>query len=117
MEKSIATWLYKGFVRSDNHLTVGPPIKYVTLILANFDPPLSHFVTHPRTPQKYVTHLGPPPIFSRPSTKNLDKSHLYKFSLNCSRGVLSGGFVRGSLVWVVFVHSPFFQNASVTTER
>jgi len=24
-------------------------------------PPLSHFVTHPGTsPQKYVTHLGPP---------------------------------------------------------
>src|SRR6218665_2908723 len=39
----------------------GPSIKYVTLFLANFDPllPLSHFVTHPGTPRKYVTHLGP----------------------------------------------------------
>src|SRR6218665_1712936 len=39
---------------------MGPSIKYVTLFLANFDPlPLSHFVTHPGTPRKYVTHLGP----------------------------------------------------------
>src|SRR6218665_2055797 len=85
----------------------GPSIKYVMLFLANFDPPtpLSHFVTHPGTPQKYVTHHGPP-IFSRPSTKNSDKNPLYKFSLNCSRG-----FFKGSLVWkvlfgVVFVRSP-----------
>src|SRR6218665_4012751 len=86
-------------------LAKGPSIKYVTLFLANFDPlPLLHFVTHHGTPQKYVTHLGPPPDFSRPSTKNLDKIPLYKFSLNCSRGFLSGvcqgvfcleGFVRG----------------------
>src|SRR6218665_887182 len=63
--------------------------------------PLSHFVTHPGTPKKYVTHLGPPPpISSGPSTKNPDKIPLYKFSLNCSRGICSGvfcleGFVRG----------------------
>ena len=25
--------------------------------------PLSHFVTHPGTPRKYVTHLGLPPDF------------------------------------------------------
>ena len=63
----------------------------ITLFLANFAPlPISHFVTHPGTPQKYVTHLRPP-IFSRPST-NPDKSPLYKFSLNCSRGFLSGEF-------------------------
>src|SRR6218665_3622170 len=77
---------------------LGPSIKYVTLFLANFDPlPLSHFVTHPGThPRKYVTHLGPPPpIFSRPSTKIPDKSPLYKFYLNCSRRLLSGGFCPG----------------------
>src|SRR6218665_3717109 len=57
----------------------GPSIKYVTLFLANFDPfPLSHFVTHPGTPRKYVTHLGPPTIFSRPSTKISYKSPLHK---------------------------------------
>src|SRR6218665_3873231 len=58
---------------------------------------------------KYVTHLGTPPIFSRPSTKTPNKSPLYKFSLNCSWGFCPGGFVRGSFVWkvlfgVVFVH-------------
>src|SRR6218665_1316591 len=74
----------------------GPSIKYVTLFLVNFYPlPLSHFVTHPGTPRKYVTHLGtPPPIFSRPSTKNPDKSPLYKFSHNCSQGFLSGRFCQ-----------------------
>src|SRR6218665_1347873 len=103
---------------------MGPSIKYVTLFLANFDPlPLSHFVTHHGTPQKYVTHLGPPPpIFSRPSTKNPDKSPLYKFSLNCSRGFFVRDFCSGSFVWKVlfgvgFVHDLFCQNTSVTTER
>src|SRR6218665_1816454 len=83
----------------------GPSIKYVTLFLANFYPlPLSHFVTHPGTiPRKYVTHLGThPQIFSKPSTKIPDKSPLYKFSLNCSRGFYLGGFVRKSFVWSVF---------------
>src|SRR6218665_2496154 len=98
---------------------MGPSIKYSTLFLDNFDPLPCHTLSYiPGPPKKYVTHLGPsrPPIFSRPSTKNPDKSPLYKFSLNCWRG-----FVRGSFVWkvlsgVVFVHSPFCQNTSVTTE-
>src|SRR6218665_1365403 len=77
----------------------GPSIKYITLFMANFNPPplvtLCHTSTHP---QKYVTHLGPP-IFSRPSIEIPDKQPLYKFSFNCSRGFLSGvfsleGFVR-----------------------
>ena len=93
------------------YILYGPSIKNVTLFLANFDPvPLSHFVTHPGTPK--VRHTSrTTPIFSRPSTKNSDKSPLYKFSLNCSWGFFSRGFVRGSFVWkvlfvVVFVHSP-----------
>src|SRR6218665_2458006 len=68
----------------------GPSIKYVTLFLANFyPPPLSHFVTHPGTPQKvrHVTHLGPPP----PRTKAL----WYKFCLNCSRGFCPGVLSEG----------------------
>ena len=44
-----------------------------------------HTLSHiPGTPRKYVTHLGPP-IFSRPSTKNPDKSPL----------LFAGIFVRG----------------------
>ena len=41
-----------------------PSIKYVTLFLANFDPPppvtLCHTSREVGTPRKYVTHLGPP---------------------------------------------------------
>src|SRR6218665_716426 len=76
-------------------VNMGPSIKYVTLFLANFDPPLpcQTFVTHPGTPRKYVTHFGPP-NFSRPSTKIPDKCPLHKFYLNCSRRFLSGDFVR-----------------------
>src|SRR6218665_2738748 len=77
-------------------IDMGPSIKYVTLFLANFDPPHPcHTLSHiPGPPRKYVTHLGTPPIFSRSSTKIPDKSPLYKFYLNCSRRFLSGGFVR-----------------------
>src|SRR6218665_3040491 len=76
---------------------MGPSIKYVTLFLVNFYPP----VTLPGTPRTYVTHLGPPPDFSRPSTNIPDKSPVYKFYLNCSRRFLSGG-----LSGLVFVRSP-----------
>src|SRR6218665_2988042 len=62
--------------------------------------PLSHFVTHSGTPRKYVTHLGPPPIFSRPSTKIPYKSPRYKFYLNCSRRFLSGGVCPGGFLSV-----------------
>ena len=75
----------------------GPSIKYVTLFFANFDPPsLCHTLSHipGPSPKKYVTYLEPP-IFRRPSTKNVYKNPLYKFSLNCSRGFLSGGLSGG----------------------
>src|SRR6218665_1072699 len=102
--------------------TRGPSIKYVTLFLANFDPPPFVTLCHTSRDPPKVRHTSrTPPMFSRPSTENPDKSPLYKFPLNCSRGFLSGGFVRGFFVWkvlfgVVFVHSPFCQNTSVTTE-
>src|SRR6218665_2676565 len=81
---------------------MGPSIKHSTLFLDNFDPLPCHTLSYiPGPPKKYVTHLGPSrsPIFSRPSTKNPDKSPLYKFSLNCWRGFCQGvfcleGFVR-----------------------
>src|SRR6218665_2334214 len=73
-----------------------PSIKYVMLFFANFDPlPLSHCVTHPGTFQKYVTHLGRPCFLVGLVQKKPDKSPMYKFSLNCSRGFCPGGFVRG----------------------
>src|SRR6218665_2401313 len=100
---------------------MGPSIKYVTLFWPILTPlPLSHFVTHTGTPRKYVTHFGHPP-FLIGLVQKPGQNHLYTFSLNCSRGFLSGGFVRGSFVWkvlsgVAFIRSPFCQNTSVTTE-
>src|SRR6218665_3636986 len=85
--------------------------------------PLSHFVIP--GPPKSTSHISDPPIFSMPSTKNPDKSPLYKFSLNFSRGFLFWGFVRGSCLegFVRGGFCPFpllseyiFQNTSVTTE-
>src|SRR6218665_2161199 len=77
----------------------GPSIKYVTLFSANFDPLPCHTLSHiPEHPQS-TSHISTPPILSRPSTKNPDKSPLYKFSLNCLQGflsgVLSGGLLSG----------------------
>jgi len=84
--------------------------------------PLAVTLCHTFRDPPEVRHTSrTPPNFSRPSTKNPDKSPRYKFSLNCLRGFLSGGFVRGSFVWkilsgVAFVRSPFCQNTYVTTE-
>src|SRR6218665_2315086 len=91
----------------------GPSIKYVTLFLANYDPPLplSHFVTHPGTP-KSTSHISDPQIFSRPSMKTRRKAPCTN-SLSIVRGgFCPGAFVKGSIVWnvlsgVVFVRSPF----------
>src|SRR6218665_1586313 len=81
----------------------GPSIKYVMLFLANFDPlPLSHFVTHPGTPQKYATHLGPPPRFS----VGLVQKTRTKTPCTNSLLIVRGVFAQRALSWVVFVHSP-----------
>src|SRR6218665_2176389 len=89
---------------------MGLSIKYVTLFLANFYPslPLSHFVTHPGTPPK-VRHTSRTllPIFSRPSTKDSDKSPLYKFSLDCSREVFVRGFCQRVFCLEDFVRGGF----------
>src|SRR6218665_3931379 len=85
------------------HASLGSSIKYVTLFLANFDP-LSHI---PGPPPKSTSHISDPPIFSRPTTNNPDKSPLYKFSLNCSRWFLSGGFCQGVFCLEGFVRGGF----------
>src|SRR6218665_32241 len=74
---------------------MGPYIKYVTLFLTNFDPLPCHTLSHIPDPQKSTSHISDPPIFSRPSTKNPDKSPLYTNSL--SLNIVSGSFVKGSL--------------------
>src|SRR6218665_1853323 len=85
-------------IEKGNLCTKGPSIKYVTLFLANFYPPLSHFVTHPGTPQKVRHTSRTPRSFSRarpPSTKTLGKSPLYNFSFNCLRGFVWEGLSEG----------------------
>src|SRR6218665_2430968 len=75
-------------------------------ILANFDSPfhLSHFVTHPETPQKYVTHLGLPlPRFLVGLVQKTLTKALCTNSFNCSRGFLSGVL---SFVWKVLSVPP-----------
>ena len=74
--------------------TTGPSIKYVTLFLANFDPPLpGHTLSDiPGPPRMYVTHLGPP----RPSTK---------IPCTNSISIVRGGFCPGVLSGLVFVRS------------
>ena len=81
---------------SHSYTCKGPSIKYVTLFLANFDPPLCHTLSHVPGPPKSTSHISNPPlIFRRPSTKIPDKNPLYKFYLNCSQRFLSGGFCLG----------------------
>src|SRR6218665_2754062 len=73
-----------------------------------------HTLSRIPEPPKYVTHLGPPTFFIRPSTKNSDKNLLNKkLGQKPSVQILSQlfvGFFRGSLVWKVlfggFVRSP-----------
>ena len=77
--------------------------------------PLSHFVTHPGIPQKYVTHLGPP-IFSRPSTKTRTKT-LCTNSLSIVRGAFSRGFSLEGFVRGDFCLFPFGQNTSDSYKR
>src|SRR6218665_3836794 len=103
----------------------GQSIKYVTLILTNFDPPssgpLSHFSV---SPLKYVTHLGPPPILviqrSRTKTPCRPTKYLSMVRGVFVRGFCSGFFVEKDLSEVVFVHSPSVripplqQKASIT---
>src|SRR6218665_1885696 len=66
------------------------------LFLANFNPPpsvlLSHVVTHPWTPKSKSHISDPPPIFSKPTTKNPDKS-----PCTSSLSIVRGGFVRSFL--------------------
>src|SRR6218665_175019 len=86
---------------------LGAVHKVCYAIFANFYPlPLSHFVTHPGTPQKYVTHLGPPRFLVGLVQKPRQRP-LYKFSLNCSWGFLSGGFVFCLEGFVLDAFCPF----------
>src|SRR6218665_3414354 len=76
----------------------------MSLFLANFTPSPCHTLSHiPEPPQKVYLR---PPIFSRPSTKNLDQKPSLQILSQLFTGFFQGvfsleGFVRGG-----FVRSP-----------
>ena len=72
---------------------MGPSIKYVTVFLANFDPPpLCHTLSHIRgPPRKYVTHLGPPTRF----LVGLVQKSRTKVPCTNSTSIVRGGFCPG----------------------
>src|SRR6218665_3791479 len=81
---------------------LGPSIKYVTLFLANFDPPLPcHTLSHiPGPPKVRHTSRSLPPIFSRSSTKKPGQKPPVQilsqlFTGVFVREVFSGGLLSG----------------------
>src|SRR6218665_1926971 len=73
--------------------------------IGNFYPlPLSHFVTHPRTPRKYVTHLGPLPrclvgLVQKLGQKLLVQILSQLFARAFVRGFCQGVFCLEDFVW------------------
>src|SRR6218665_605864 len=70
-------------------------IKYVTLFLANFDPPPSVTLCHTSRDPPKVCHTSRT-LYT--CTKIRNKSHLYKFYLNYSLRVFVRGFCQGGLL-------------------
>src|SRR6218665_3385279 len=73
-------------------------------------PPLSHLVTHPGIPPKYVTHLGPPQFLVGLVQKTRTKAPCTN-SLSIVRGgfclgVLSGGLLSGRFCSEWFLSVP-----------
>ena len=91
----------------------GPSIKYVTLFLANFDPPPPVTLCHTSRDPPKVRHT------SRTTPRFLvglvQKSRI-KVPCKILSQLFAEVFVRGVLSWLVFVRSPFCHNTSVTTE-
>src|SRR6218665_1640799 len=116
--RSIAIdWRRNGFGRGG----WGPSIKYVTLFLANFYPPIMisffnpspcHTLSHMPGPPESTSHISDPPGF----LVGLVQKSRTKVPCTNSISIVRGGFVRGVLSGLVFVRSPFFQNTSVTPE-
>src|SRR6218665_3006586 len=94
-------WRESNVVSCCAFASVGPSIKYITLFLANFDPPSPcHTLSHiPRPPKvRHTSRTTPPPNFSRISTKTLTKAPCTN-SLSIVRGGFCPEFL--SFVWKV----------------
>ena len=91
----------------------GPSIKYVTLFLANFDTPSPcHTLSHIPGPPESTSHISDPHRF----LVGLVQKSRTKVPCTNSISIVRGGFCLGVLSGLVFVHSPFCHNTSVTTE-
>ena len=87
-------------------------------IFGRFLPPPP--VTHPGTP-KSASHISDPRFLVGLVQKTRTKTPCTNSLSIVREGFCPRGFVRGSFVWkvlfgVVFIHFPFCQNTSVTTE-
>ena len=81
--------------RQDN-IRLGVVHKVCYAIFCQFwPPPLSHFVTHPGTPQKYVTHLGPHPRFLVGLVQKTQTKAQTKAPCTNSLSNVRGGFCPG----------------------
>src|SRR6218665_1025125 len=92
----------------------GPSIKYVTLFLANFNPPFPCHTS--RDPPESTSHNSDPqpPIFLWPITKNPYKSFLVQILSQLFAGdFVRGDFVRGYFVWKVLSGVVFVRSRSV----
>src|SRR6218665_1894810 len=86
---------------------MGPSIKYVTLFLANVNPPLPcHTLSHIPGPPK-VRHTSRTPRFLVGLVQKSEQSSLYKFSLNCSRRFLSEAFCQRVFCLEGFIRGDF----------
>src|SRR6218665_3648972 len=91
---------------------MGPSIKYVTLFwpILTPPPPVTLCHTSPDPPENTSPISGPPPIFSRPSTKTRTKALVQilsqLFARAFVRGLLSGGLLSGSFCPGWFVSVP-----------
>src|SRR6218665_2517405 len=83
------------FRRENVGLIKGPSIKYVTLFLANFDPPAAcHNLSHIPGPPESTSHISDPPILVGLVQKSQTKVPCTN-SISIVRGSFcSGGFVR-----------------------
>jgi len=104
---------------------IGAVHKVLHAIFGQFWPPpspvtLCHISREGRDPPESTSHISKPPIFIRPSTKTRTKAPCTNSLSIVRRGFCPEFFVRVSFVWkflsgVVFDHSPFCRNTSVTT--
>src|SRR6218665_4113979 len=118
--RNLVVFSYSSFYKRRNHRGFGlvklppkgPSIKYVTLFLP---PSPCHTSSHiPGPPRKYVTQLGSPNFFRRPSTQNPDKSPLVQILYQLFAGGFVRGVVRGAFVWKVL--SGWFLCVGVVSE-